>query len=271
MRHLNSTLATLTASALLCTPVRAGDLSSLARELGSVARSAGLRRVAIARIEPARGSDDGRGEALAEGLIVALVRDGRVQAVERGQLGKLAEEISLDRSGAVTGTADRDLRLAPIDGLIVGRYDVVDGRMRVFARVVDAQSGVIVGAADADLDASASGVADESLRDAPAEPARANCADNAARATALQQDVLDLKARYWAFRLKLGEDVSAATDSAQEAMPETDQRELFAAQLDAWRAAGQIPPMKAEELYRLSSADRHARALLKGCGAAPKS
>jgi TolB-like protein len=265
-------LALLSSSA----PARAGsDMERLARDLGEAARSAGLRRVAVAPFESARGAGDERGAALTETLIVALVSGGRVQAVERGLLGKLADEISLDKTGAVRDGARREVRLSPVDGLVVGRYQSDGRRIKFFARVVDAHTGVIVAAASAEVDedsmpadvfdvpvpASRGGFPPpdgEQLRDAPAE---ARCADAVRRVDALQEGVLELKARYWAFRLRLGVAVNPGSTILNGGL-----RERFYERLRVWRAAERIPPMSREELDRLADAEGRSYGLVRDCG-----
>ncbi|NNN04412.1 MAG: hypothetical protein HKL90_00790 [Elusimicrobia bacterium] len=241
----------------------ASGMDGLARELADGARAAGLARVAVARLEPAGGRDDGRGEALTEQLTLALVRGGRVQTVERSLLGKLADEMKLDRTGAVAGATDREAKLASADALIVGRYEITEGRVRVYARVVEAQTGIIVAAGGAD-------VADDSsvvLRDAVAAPAAAetDCSAASERVAAVQEDMLDLKARYWAFRRRLGVDETAARADARQTIPDADQRSRYEYALASWTAADEVPPLSGAEVARLNESQARARELVRSC------
>ena len=266
----------------LASPARAdgSDMKRLARELGDAARAAGLRRVAVVPLESARGGADGRGAALTERLLVALVRDGRVQAVERGLLGKLADEISLDKTGAVRDGARREVRLTPVDGLVLGRYESDGRRLHVFVRVVDAQTGVIAAAADASFEDAAyasdpfnvpvpvlhgdfPALDGEELHDAPAGD---RCAGAAARVDSLQENVLELKARYWAFRLRLGVEAAEVTVNPGSTIPDSGLRERFYERLRSWHAAEKIPVMNREELARLSDAEGVSYELVRDCG-----
>lgn len=255
-------------------------MKRLARELGEAARAAGMRRVAVVPLESARSRSDGRSQALTERLLVALVRDGRLQAVERGLLGKLADEISLDKTGAVRDGARRETRLSPVDGLVLGRYESDGRRLRVFVRVVDAQTGVIAAASDATF-ADESYSADpfnvpvpvlhgdfpapdgEELRDAPAED---RCAGAAGRVDALQEKVLELKARYWAFRLRLGVEASEVAVNPGSTIPDSELRERFYERLRSWHAAEKIPPMSQADLAQLSEAEGRSYELVRDCG-----
>jgi hypothetical protein len=287
--------AVLTILLLAASPARADDLRTLARRLGDAARAAGFKRVAVARLESADGFAEGAlGTELSERLTISLVRDGRVEAVERSLLSKLADEVSLDRTGAVAGGAAREVRLAPVDGLVVGRYESDGNGVRVFARVVDARTGVIAGAGQAEVaDASlsfdpfavpvprlAGGFPDwdarDGLRDAPADavpeadvpaplPAPA-CGGAAARVNVLQEKVLDLKARYWAFRLRLGADAASISVNPGTTIPDPGLRERFYARLRFWHAAPRLPAMTKAELGTLADAEGRSYELVRDCG-----
>jgi TolB-like protein len=253
----------------------AADLNSMAHDLAEGARSAGLHRIAVARLEPAHGHDDGRADALTDGVTVALVRTGRVQAVERSMIGKLAEEIKLDRTGAVAGAADRETGISAVDALVVGRYEIDGGRVRVYARVVDAQSGVIVAAATADIaDTQEVPALHDSVSSvnfiAPTSPAasspRLDCATAAQELTARQENLLSLKARYWAFRLRLGLDDATAAADARATIPDLEQRSRYMDELSAWSAADVLPPMRAAELADLNEVQSHAKEVVRDCG-----
>lgn len=271
-------LAALPASA-------AADLRGLGRDLGQAARAAGLRRVAVARLEPLRGQDDGEGAALSERLIAALVRAGRVQAVERVHLAKLMEEHSLGRSGALDAAAGRRLgRLAPVDAVITGSYELRGRRLRVVARVVELETGIIVGAADQELerDEDAGGLIgdpffvpvpvlrgnfppfDEGLRDAPSGGAD-NCAGAAERVNALEGHILELKARYWAQRLRSGLSGAELTVNPGSTIPDPGLRERFYERLRHWHSAEELRPLSPDEVKRFARLNGQAYSLYREC------
>jgi TolB-like protein len=248
----------------------AADLDGIGRQLAQAARAAGLRRVAVARLEPARGRDDSRADALTEDMTLALVRAGGVQAVERAEIGKLAEELKLDRTGAVAGAADREARLSAVDALVVGRYEIDGVRMRVFARVVDAQTGVIVGAAAADFandEDSPTGLRDAvaSLPAPGAALAGLDCTNAVARLTSEQESLLELKARYWAFRMRLGVDGATASADALATIPDADQRVRYMDSLASWNAADVIAPLRPSEIEVLAATQTRAKDVVSRC------
>lgn len=261
-------------------PTRAADLADLARQLGRAASAAGVRRVAVSSLRPVRGGASARGSEIAERLIVALVRDGRVQAVERSLLGSLASEAALGQTGAVAGGAGA-VRLADADGLLVGRYQSDNGTLRVFARVVDPRDGVIVAAGEAVLDDASPDdpftvpvpvlrgdfpPLDGELRDAPADEAGADCAGARERVAHLQEGLLDLKARYWAFRLRLGVDAAQVTSTPGATIPDAEQRARFYERLNDWHRAVSIPALSEADLARLATSEGTSYELVRDCG-----
>lgn len=276
------TIAAAGAALLLAgSAARGAELSRMARDLGDAARSAGLKRVAVGKLQPAKGGDDGPGAGLTERLVVALVRGGKVQAVERSLLPDLADEVSLGRTGAVAGGAKRGMRLAAVDGLVVGRYSRSSGRIRLYARVVHLETGVIVGAADAELedDEPSADVFDvpvpilggsfpfaerEELRDSLG--ARPDCTEASQRVTRLQQGVLELKARYWAYRLRLGLSGGDVTVNPGTTIPDAGTRARFYERLKELASSERLAPMSEDEMGRLSEAEGRSYALVRDCG-----
>ncbi len=245
----------------------ATGFDGLARELADGARTAGLTRIAVARLEPAGVRDDGRGQALTEQLTLALVRGGRVQTVERSLLGKLADEMKLDRTGAVAGASDREAKLASADALIVGRYEISEGRIHLYARVVEAQTGIIVAAAGTDLSEEDAPVLRDAIAspEARAEVAGVDCSAASERVAAVQEDMIELKARYWAFRQRLGANEYAARTDARQTIPDADQRSRYEDALASWTAADEIPPLSGTEIARLNESQARARELVRSC------
>lgn len=277
-------LLTLTAA-----PALAGtELGSVARELAAAAHSAGLKRVAVAGFDAATGRDDGTGAALSERLTVALARTRRVQAVERRLLPRLMEELALDRSGAVA-SRHRLGKVLPVDGLVTGTWIPAPGGVRLLARLVQVESGLIVGASETELELDTppslsvldpfdvpvpdltAGFPDEVpapllvLRDAPASPEPA-CDDAPARVDALEESVLELKARYWAARLKAGVDGRSLRSNPGSTITDPLLKRRFYERLKVWHASEEVPPLSASEVRRFVQADGAAFALHRDCG-----
>ncbi len=254
----------LAAAAAAPTPAR-GDgegIDALARELAIKARESGLRRLAVSRLEPVSRAD-GRADEETERLTLALVRAGRVQTVERALIGKLSEEIRLDRTGAVAGASQREAAISPVDGLVVGRYEAGPDGVRVYARVIAVQDGVIVAAGTGVI---APQAADESATPPDGSPAAADeaCA-RVQEDVKPSDDALELKARYWALRLRLGEPSSAAQKNALATLGDDDSRGRYEAALASWIAADVIPPLSPDEVARVKAFDARARDRVQLC------
>lgn len=267
-------------------PARSADaMRGLGRELADAARAAGLNRVAVSRIDSSRGSDNGEGALLTERLTTALVRSGKVQAVERSLLPKLMEERSLGRTGALEPAAAGGERLARVDGVVMGTYRASGKVVRLVLRVVDYKTGVIVGAVEGELERDEeSVVADvdpfnvpvpvlggkfdfevDAQRDAVADNA-SRCSNAEARINALEESILDIKARYWARRLQEGLPASELKVNPGSTIPDPQLKARF---YDALRRAyheGKVPPLTAAEVTRFVKADGEAYSLHQDCG-----
>ncbi|MDD5301898.1 MAG: CsgG/HfaB family protein [Elusimicrobia bacterium] len=267
-------------------PARAGDaMRGLGRELADAARAAGLNRVAVSRIDSSRGADNGEGALLTERLTTALVRSGRVQAVERSLLPKLMEERSLARTGALEPDASEGSRLARVDGIVMGTYRASGKVVRLVLRVVDYRTGVIVGAVEGELEREGESVVSDmdpfdvpapalspkfdfetfGPRDAVADTA-SRCSDAESRINALEESILDIKARYWARRLKEGLPASELKVNPGSTIPDSALKARFYAALRRWYDADGVPALTAAEVSRFVKADGEAYSLHQECG-----
>lgn len=263
-------------------PARADAMRGLGRELADAARKAGLNRVAVSRLDSSRGDDRAEGALLTERLTTALVRSGKVQAVERSLLPKLMEERSLARTGALEKGSDQTSRLARVDGIVMGTYRSSGRIVRVALRVVDYKTGVIVGAVEGELEREGqsvlsdmdpfevpvpvmSGRFDYETRDAVADSPR-NCAGSSARINALEESILDLKARYWARRLKDGLPAGELKVNPGSTIPDSALKARFYETLKRWYDSGDIPALTRAEVARFVKADGEAYALYQECG-----
>ena len=268
---------------------RADEMSGLARELARAARSAGLRRVAVASLEPWRGEERGEGTLLTERLTTALARSGKVQAVERRLLPKLMEERSLQRTGALEkGSGAAAGALSRVDALVTGTYHIAGSKVRVLARVVNAETGVIVGAAEAEFEReSEDGFFSAGPFEVPPVPSLASlqtaplgdfdardavsdegdrCEGAAAKVNALEASILDLKARYWALRLRRGLPAREVTVNPGSTIPDPELKRRFYDALEAWHRSASIPELTAAEVSRFVKLDGEAYSLFRDCG-----
>jgi len=97
----------------------------------------------------------------------------------------------------------------------------------------------------------------------PSPPA--GCSRAARRVTGLQEEILHLKARHWALRLRLGSKMADALADADATIVDPAQRARYLAQLGAWRAVRDIPPLQKEERDRLAAVQALAKELVAAC------
>lgn len=209
----------------LAAPALAGDpYNGLARELRASAENGRVRRIAVLPFSPAGRPDAEGGLILSERLVSRLAGTGDLEIVERTLLDKVLEEQRLGASGALDPRQAREVgRLLGVDAIVTGTFTpMADRRVEVHARLIDSQTARILGAATARVDkeweedqmpvgalwdVKAPGVAKfpaplvrlvpDPFRDAPND----SCSGWEEEVDKLQEETLELKARFWAARL----------------------------------------------------------------------
>jgi TolB-like protein len=214
-------------SALLCAGLaEAGDYERLAGELARAARARGAKRVAVLPFQGVGAKDGKAGRLVAERLVAPLSNEPGLEIVERTLLESVLSEQRLQGSGIVDARALRELgRLLDADAVIAGAVaSLKDDRAEIYARLIDAESGRVLGAATAKVekdwpehfmdDAPTWGAALPPLpsfevplpkgwnpRDAVAG---IGCTSARERIEETEKELTELKARYWAQRLRDG-------------------------------------------------------------------
>ena len=220
--------------------------------------------MAVSRLQPSRGLDKGEGALLTERLTTALVRTGRIQAVERSLLPKLMEERSLARTGALETDATEGARLARVDGIVMGTYNASGKVVRLVVRVVDYRTGVIVGAAEAELEREGESVLSDLVPYEASAPLL-RCSDAEARVNALEESILDIKARYWARRLKDGLPASDLAVNPAATIPDPTLKARFYKNVRRWYNADRLPRLTPAEVALFVKADGEAYSLHQEC------
>lgn len=104
---------------------------------------------------------------------------------------------------------------------------------------------------------------DSELRDAPADP----CSDAAARVNALQEDILDIKARYWAAQARRkGFSAKALAVKPADTIPDRGLRQRFLELMS--ECPSDDAPLSLDEVRRFVSADQRSFELLASCSSA---
>lgn len=277
----------LTAAVMMATAAtaRADGYRAMARELASQAKRAGVMRVAVLPFEPADGGSPRDGWNISEKLVTQLVRTGKVQALERSMLRALLSEQRLGQTGALDpATLKRIGRVLSADGIVTGSFTTIGREVEVNARLINTETGVIIAASERkasrdwfdlpnlfvpapEFSVPAPEIVEEgedalAMRDALTDE---GCDDAAARVDRLENDILDIKARYWALRLKKGLDLSSLKANPGSTITDPALKRQFYDRMNAWYAQQRVPPLDATETKRLVAVDGRAYALHRQC------
>lgn len=281
-------MKTLILTAMLAaaaTAARADGYKTMARELASQARRGGVARVAVLPFEPADGGSPRDGWNISEKLVTQLVRTGKVQALERSMLRALLSEQRLGQTGALDpATLKRIGRVLSADGIVTGSFVTLGREVVVNARLINTETGVIIAASERKADRDwfelpnlfvpapvfsvpAPDIVEEgegafAMRDALADE---GCDEAAARVDRLESDILDLKARYWALRLKKGLDMASLRVNPGSTITDPELKRQFYDRMQAWYAQPRVPPLSASETKRFVAVDSRAYSLHRQC------
>jgi TolB-like protein len=141
-------------------PATSGDfesaVDSLSVEIAIGASGAGLERLAVAEFSDLHGTVSELGQFLAEELVTRLYRQGDFEVIDRRLLYKVMQEQALAASGIIdASTASALGRILGADAIATGTITDVGDRLRVNARLIAVESGLVVTAASVDLPRSA--------------------------------------------------------------------------------------------------------------------
>ncbi|MFI5363524.1 MAG: FlgO family outer membrane protein [Elusimicrobiota bacterium] len=198
-----------------------GDFDKLAGQLSRAAKSHGRSRVAILPFQVIGGRGTTSGRIVSERLVGPLMSGGDVEVVERSMLETVMREQQLQFSGAVDARSVKELgKILNVDAVITGTVIALkNDRVEVNARLIDAESAKVLFAAETKVekDWNESLFDDSAWSGGSQWPAVPNF-DLAASASAadwgcvgipdqiddLERSILDLKARFWAQKLRAG-------------------------------------------------------------------
>jgi TolB-like protein len=269
---------------------RAGQpLADMASRVGAAARRARVARVAVLPFSSRAAGGGHDGEVLADMLTERLVADGRVRVVERTRLPEVMAERRLSAVGATISSGGGSPALAAADAVVTGAFVFSGGKMRVSVRLVHAETGEILAAAEEsfDWDAPAGEPRDDGawtmtipapeflaevppivmdpveLRDAPNDD---SCADAAARVDRIAAGVLEVKARYWAYELRRGFSPYAVTRNPGSEISDPALKERFYAEMKSWFKKPFVPELSRSEFERMRREDARASEISSRCG-----
>lgn len=204
-------------AALAPSSVCANEYERISSELSRAAVRQGKSRVAVLPFANVGRRSPTAGMVIAEKVINQVMARNELEVVERTLLAAVLREQRLMHSGAVDGGSIKELgRILGVDALVSGTVmELKDGRFEVNARLIDAESARILAAVSSKVEKDwAESLFDDmpwsgawsswdqtpSAYGVPQE--QSDCSQAAQNIDRLDRAILDLKARYWAGRLK---------------------------------------------------------------------
>jgi TolB-like protein len=188
------------------------DLKDMARSMTAAAAARKVKRVAVVPFTSPRGASSFSGSIVSERLVIQILARGELDLVERRFLDKILEEQRL----GVFGIMDQDTvktlgKVLGVDAILTGTIVELKGdRVEINARLIHAETAQVLAADTVRVakdweeraigdDASTWIVPVPELPD-DSSPKRAVSCDTSV--DQVERRILDLKARYWAERLK---------------------------------------------------------------------
>lgn len=283
---------------------RADGYKAMARDLAAAAKEAGVTRVAVMPFEAFDGGSARDGWNISEKLVTQLVKTGKVQALERSRLQTLFEEHSLGRAGALDPKTLREMgKVVSAEAMIVGSFTTDDRELVVNARLIDVETGVIIAASErradrdwfdlpirvaapaltveaptliseSELPAADTSFPEIDLRDALSDESSGadevltprDCDNAATTVDRLEARILDLKARYWARKLKDGLSGRTLKANPGSTISDPELKQEFYDKLKAWYSRSEVPALDEAETKRFLAVDRKAYELAQYCG-----
>jgi TolB-like protein len=126
------------------------QLDNLISQINGYLAAQKMTKIAVVEFSNLDGSVSELGKYLAEELTTLLVRNSRVQVVERQLLNRTLEEQKLSAYGMVDQkTAKAFGLLFGADAILTGTVSILDVNARINARLIDTQTGTVFAAASA--------------------------------------------------------------------------------------------------------------------------
>lgn len=259
------------AGAVLQPQPPADPYEAVAAQLARTTRASGGRRVAVLAFHGIGGREAAGGRIVAERLIGRLLNGG-LEVVERALLDAVMREQRLEVSGIVDSQSVRELgRVLDVDALVVGTVaPLKNGGAEINARVISVGSARVIAAAAARVERDWNDALFEdsgwSLKmpdvAVPGEPDA--CGRSREAAQELERALVDLKARYWAQRLREGLDPRSLKRNPGQEIADAGIRSAFYARL-RHHVDHPGPPLTDADRARLRDVSRRIAAMSSVC------
>lgn len=272
-----------------------GDCGSIANEIARAAVKFSKKRVAVAPFQGPRGRESFSGAVVSERLISNLLAQGTIDVVERALLKNVMREQRLERFGLVDPRMVKTLgKVLGVEALVTGTVvELRDGRVEINARLVDAETAKVLSAMTVSIEKEWSEFSPEEVMNVPVPelpdfevaantpapawrynvndtagdlPGADSCGESHSQVDELERSIVDLKARYWAARLK---DPAFSGSSLKQnpgsEIENSDLKNRFYSQLRLWYDNSSAPAMTDSEITILNQQEKRIHALSDSC------
>ena len=290
------------AALLLCSgsaPAAEDVYKKMANDFAKYSTNKKVKNVAVIGFSRKARTSREESDYISEKLLSGLVASGKVNLLERSQLDKVLEERRLAASG-VTDEAPEGSprRINPSDAIIVGTIFGTKDHLMIIAKMIDPLTGAVLHTVEAqtdrqwdilperpefqfdvpDLKELAAMFGDEDIkpvmvdfRDAPAPAAvpvkEGACGARKAQLAARQLGALELKARYWALRMRQpGFSTSGLKRNPGGEIIEAAARQKFYNMLNGYHRDGSVRELDGGELAAVTGLMDEENKISDECG-----
>jgi hypothetical protein len=231
---------------------------------------------------------------VSEKLLSCLVASGKVNLVERSQLGKVLGERRLAAAGVTERGEDGEQKINPSDAIIVGTIFGTRDHLKIIAKMIDPLTGAVLHTVEAqtdrqwgmmpenpdfqfdvpDLKSLADMFREEDLnpeftdfRDSPGSLGTENCNARRARLAAMEAAALEAKAKYWALQMRApGFKSTALTRNPGGEIKDIDNRKKFYAMLTILHNSPETPRLSVPEMNAVIKLMDEEKRISDDCG-----
>jgi len=284
MKAINQVGAVTLLLALAATSVQAGDYEKIASLLARAARAHGRARLAVLPFVSIGGRGSTSGRIVSERLVGPLTAENSIEIVERALLESVMREQRLQVSGVVDSRSVKELgKILNADAVVTGTVMALkDDRVEIVAHLIDAETAKVIAVASAKVeqdwseslfdDSSWGGLNFQSMPSfdlaASAEAGDWDCGRAQDTVDELERSLVDLKARFWAQKLREGLSGAALSRNPGSEIRNREIRAKFYERLkERHSAASPATDLSAREVETMKNLMEKVSRLNKICSA----
>lgn len=266
----------------------------MANDFAKYSTNKNVKNVAVIGFSRKARTSREESDYVSEKLLSCLVASGKMNLLERSQLGKVLEERKLASSGVSEESEGGNRKMNPSDAIIVGTIFGTKEHLKIIAKMIDPLTGAVLHTVEAqterqwdmmedqrgfefdvpDLRVLAEMFREEELkpefadfRDAPASLSTESCNARRARLAAMQAVALEAKAKYWARQMRApGFKASALTRNPGGEISDKTARKRFYAMLQALHRSPELPQISVPEMNAVIKLMEEEEKISDDCG-----